>query len=171
MPKKIFIPIVLVILVLIALGVLYYLGLPGEEIMKKEKIPKEEAVEEKPAEEKAALSEIVSIYLVKFPAGIELGPGMREKGIKTSTFEKGDLIGIEGEVKLPEGKEKVVLTSQVFDKEGKKLEGIYTPEIEIKGASFGSCCITTPQEPGKYTVKFFLDGKEVKSLNFEVREK
>lgn len=149
MPKKLLIFILVVVLVLIVLGVLYYMGMPSQESMEKK-------------------NEIISISLIKFPAGAEVG--RETEGIKTSSFEKGDLIKVEGEIKLAEGKDKAILTSQVFDEGGKKLEEIYTPEMEVKTVNFGSCCIRVPEEVGKYTLKFFLDDKEAKSVNFEVKE-
>ena len=149
MPKKLLIFISIVVLVLIALGVLYYIGMLSEESMEKD-------------------NELVSISLIKIPAGTEIDQEI--EGIETSSFEKGDLIKIEGEIKLAEGNDKTILTSQVFDEEGKLLEQIYTPEMEIKAVKFGSCCIRVPEEAGKYTLKFFLDGKEAKSINFEVIE-
>ncbi len=149
MPKKLLIFIVIVVLVLIILGVLYYIGMLSQESMEKD-------------------NEIVSISLIRFPAGTEV---TREtEGIETSTFEKGDLIKAVGTIKFAEGEEKTVLTSQVFNKGGEKIEGIYTPEVEIKAVNFGSCCIQSPDEIGEYTLKFFLDGKEAKSINFEVKE-
>ena len=147
MPKKLLIFIFIVVLVLIVLGVLYYIEMLSQESMEKQ-------------------NEIISISLMRVSAGTEINQEI--EGIETSTFGRGDLIKIEGEIKLAEGKDKTVLSSQVFDEEGKLLEEIYTPEMEIKAASFGSCCISVPEEAGKYTLKFFLDGKEAKSVNFEV---
>lgn len=149
MPKKLLIFILVVVLVLIVLGVLYYIGMPSQESMEKQ-------------------NEIISISLIRFPAGTETN--QETEGIETSTFKKGDLIKVEGEIKLVEGKDKAILTSQVFDGEGKKLEEIYTPEMEVKTANFGSCCVQVPDEVGKYTLKFFLDGEEAKSVDFEVKE-
>ena len=149
MPKKLLIFIFIVILVLIILGVLYYIGMPNQEPMEKD-------------------NEIVSISLIRFPAGTEIDH--ETEGIKTSTFEKEDLIKVEGKIKLAEGKDETTLTSQVFDEGGKLLEQIYAPGMEIKGVSFGFCCIRVPEEIGKYTLKFFLDSKEAKSINFEVIE-
>ncbi len=169
MSKTILILVVVIVLALIVFGVLYYIGALNEEFMKKEKSSKEEkAAEEESAEEKAATSEIVSLYLLRIPAGTEIG--QETEGTRTSTFEKGDLIQVEGELKFAEGKDKAVLTSQVFDEEGKQLEQIFTPEAEITAPSFGSCCVGTPEEAGKYTLKFFLDGKETKSIEFEVKQ-
>ena len=149
MPKNLLIFIPIVVLVLIVLGLLCYIGMPDQGSMEKQ-------------------SEIISITLVRFPAGTEI---TREtKGVETSTFKKWDLIKVEGEIKLAEGRDKTVLTSQVFDEAGKKLEEVYTPEMEIKAVGFGSCCIRAPEEAGKYTLKFFLDGKEAKLVNFEVIE-
>lgn len=149
MPKKLSIFIFIVVLVLIILGVLYYIGMLSEESMEKD-------------------NELISISLMRIPAGAEIN--QETEGIETSSFEKGDLIKIEGEIKLAEGNDKTVLTSQILDEEGKLLEQIYAPEMEIKAVNFGSCCIRVPEEVGKYTLKFFLDGKEAKSVNFEVIE-
>jgi sporulation protein YlmC with PRC-barrel domain len=152
MPKKLLIFIFVVILVLIVLGVLYYIGMLSQE--------PQGFIEKN--------NEFVSISLIRIPAGSEIDQEM--DGVETSSFEKGDLIKIEGEIKLAKGKDKAVLTSQVLDNEGKVLGQIYTPEMEIKTVNFGSCCIRVPEGVGEYTLKFFLDSKETKLVNFEVIE-
>jgi len=149
MPKKLLIFIIIVVLALIILGVLYYIGMPDQKIMEKQ-------------------NEITSMSLIRFPAGTEVT--QETEGIEASTFKKGDLIKATGTIKFAEGEEKTVLTSQIFNKGGEKIEEVYTPEVEIKAVNFGSCCIQSPDEIGEYTLKFFLDGKEAKSINFEVIE-
>jgi len=100
MPKKLLIFIIIVVLALIILGVLYYIGMPSQESMEKQ-------------------NEITSMSLIRFPAGVEVT--QETEGIEASTFKKGDLIKATGTIKFAEGKEKTVLTSQIFNKEGEKI--------------------------------------------------
>jgi len=148
MSKKLLIFIIIVILILIILSVFYYIGSLGQE----------------PAKEG---SEIVSLSLIKMPDEAESAQGA--EGIETLIFGKTDLIKIQGVVRLTEGATKTILSSEVLNEKGEKIEEIYTPTMEIIGTSFGSCCIQTPENIGKYTLRFFLDDEEVKSIDFEVK--
>lgn len=148
MSKKLLIFIIILILTLIILSIFYYIG----------------NLEQKPAKEE---SEIVSLWLIKMPDEAELSQGAEE--IETLIFESTDLIKIRGIIKLAEGENKTILSSEILNEKGEKIEEIYTPTMEIIGTSFGSCCIQTPENIGKYTLRFFLDGKEAKSINFEVK--
>lgn len=110
--------------------------------------------------------EINSVYLEKFAAGTQMGPGV--KGTTTTTFRKNDLMGISGEAVITGKTGKATLTFQVLDENGKIIQG-GGQGMELKGSGgFGMCCINLPETPGKYTMKLFLDGKESKTISFEV---
>lgn len=110
--------------------------------------------------------EITSAHLEKFPAGTEIGPGVQ--GTVTTTFKKTDLMGLSGEAVITGATGKATLTFQILDANGEIVQG-GAQGMEIKGSGgFGMCCINVPQTIGEYNLKLFLDGKEAKTLTFEV---
>ena len=110
--------------------------------------------------------EITSVHLEKFPAGTQMEPGVQ--GTTTTTFKKDDLMGISGEAIVTGATGKAQLTLQILDENGEIVQG-GGPGMELKGSGgFGMCCINPPTTAGKYTMKLFLDGKEAKTISFDV---
>ncbi len=107
---------------------------------------------------------ITAFRLEKFDANAEIKPGA--KGIETTSFKKGELMGISGEAIVPPN---TGLTIKFFDKNEHVLEGDI-PGIRLKrSGTFGLCCFNISEDPGTYTIRLYLDGTEAKSLLFEVK--
>lgn len=112
--------------------------------------------------------EIKSVHLEKFPTGTAMVPGVQ--GITTTKFKKTDQMGISGEAFITGATGKAILTLQVLDGNGEIIQS-GGQGMELKGSGgFGTCCINPPATAGQYTMKLFLDGKESKTLSFEVVE-
>ena len=110
--------------------------------------------------------EITSAHLEKFPAGTTMTPGAQ--GTETTTFKKTDLMALSGEAVVTGTAGKAILTFQILYANGEIVQG-GGQGMEIKGSGgFGMCCINVPQTLGTYSLKLFLDGKEVKVISFEV---
>lgn len=104
---------------------------------------------------------ISSLYLESFPAGTQMGPGL--KGKQTTTFKVGELGDVSGVVQLSKSS---ISTIKIYDAVG----GLSVEQACVDIASSGGfgCGLIIPQSPGKYTMKFYLDGVEAKSVDFEV---
>ncbi len=106
---------------------------------------------------------ITAFHLEKFDAGVEMQPGT--KGIETTSFKKGETMGISGEAIAPPN---TVLIVRFFDENEKALEG-NPVEVTLKGSGgFGMCCFDINKDSGKYMIKVYLDGQEARSFLFEV---
>jgi hypothetical protein len=105
-----------------------------------------------------------SIVLERFPEGTEIKQGV--SGQASTVFKTTDEMGVSG---AKTSSKKSRLTIKIYN-QSKELETVYEG-MELNGAgTFSSCCIDFPQDAGKYTIKFYLDNKEVKYLDFEVIE-
>jgi uncharacterized protein YxeA len=145
--KKGILVLVIVILIVIVAGLVWYIINQG-----------------KTRELGGSLKQINSLYLEKFPTGTEMKPGV--KGIEATSFTKGDIMGISGEATAPP---KTMLSVKIFNKDGGVIMG-NGAGMELKGSGgFGMCCFEISDNPGEYTMKLYLDGQEAKSLIFEVK--
>lgn len=108
---------------------------------------------------------IISAHFETFPEGTEMGPGMT--GMMTNSFNQNDLVGISGEADVNKN---VELTFEIYDVYGNKVESYWEGDFPtINSGNFGFCCINIPQESGYYTMKLFLNGKESRTMLFDVR--
>lgn len=107
---------------------------------------------------------IKSIYLEKIPAGSQFNPDV--KGGFAMTFKKDDQIALRGEANFIG---KTWLTAKIL-KEGETAAKDVMPTTMVKPGSFGICCISVPQETGKYYLHFYTEGteEELSPLSFEV---
>ena len=106
---------------------------------------------------------ITSLYLESFPAGTQMGPGM--KGEQKTSFKKDEIVELSGTAEVSES---LTATVKIFDKDGSQYNE--QPCVEIKGSGGFGCGLMIPQQAGQYTLKFYLEGQEVKTLSFEVIE-
>ena len=108
---------------------------------------------------------IISAHFETFPEGTEIGPGMA--GLVTNSFNQNDLVAISGEADVNKN---VELTFEIYDVYGNKIESYWEGDFpKINSGTFGFCCINIPQESGYYTMKLFLNGKESRTMLFDIR--
>ncbi len=109
---------------------------------------------------------VKSIYLEKIPAGTQFTPGM--KGSFATTFKKDDQIALSGEASFVG---KAQLTAKII-KEGEVDGSEAMPSTLLKPGTFGFCCISVPEDLGKYSLHFYTEGIEesLSPLIFEVAE-
>lgn len=106
---------------------------------------------------------ISSLYLESFPAGTQMGPGM--KGTETSTIKLGEIVSLSGTA-MTDGS--VKSTVKIFDAQNNPI--LEQTCVNIKGSGSFGCGLGYPQSAGRYILKFYLDDTEKRSLEFEVQE-
>ncbi len=104
---------------------------------------------------------ITSLFLESFPAGTQMGPGM--KGTETTIFKIGEIADLSGTI-TTDGS--VTSTIKIFDENGNLAAEQSC--VEIKGTGGFGCGLILPQTAGKYTLKFYIEDTEARSLSFDV---
>lgn len=163
--NKVLIGIIVVLFLIIAVGAGYFIGKSNSSISNNPSKNNEVSNPNSNQESNSnAQSSITSAHLEVFPAGVQIGPGI--KGTETSTFSLNSQVGIALESQTSK---QVLLTYKIFDESGADTGLIWHgQDLKISNGPFSFCCIENPKTAGKYVMKLYLDGTEEKSLPFEV---
>lgn len=110
--------------------------------------------------------EIITANLEKVLLPSPGSEGAPERVGVSSTFQPDDLISVQLEADI---KQEAILTLQLFNGSGERVD-LPLPQMKVfpESRNYGICCFIAPRLPGRYILKLFLNGKEVKTLDFEV---
>lgn len=109
-------------------------------------------------------AKITSAYLEVFPSGTDVGPGVR--GAPADTISLDSQVGVNLEAEITG---QMRMTYKIFNKDGTDSGLVWHgPDLTISNGPYSFCCIENPKASGDYTMKLYLDGKEVKSIPFRV---
>lgn len=86
-------------------------------------------------------------------------------GLITNNFAMSDIVGLYGKSDVNKF---VILNYEIFDLYGNKVDLENKKSAIISSGEFELCCITLPQKTGFYIMKLFLNGKESRSLLFNI---
>lgn len=104
-----------------------------------------------------------TLFLESFPAGTQMGPGLT--GIQTTTIKIGELVSLSGTITADGAVDSSV---KIFDAQNNLVTE--QPCVKIKGTGGFGCSLDYPQSAGTYTLKFYIDDTEKRSLEFGVTQ-
>lgn len=156
--KKIVIGLVVVLLVL---GLGYYIGSQNTS-----QNPETENGEDEVVEEDINLTR--DSYLYKAGSDGELGN--RDEGTEVDVFEPGDYLGVSMQLEISKPTE---ITTNLLDKDQLEENDDLLPttnarESEEGGSGHSLCCGAVPNKEGDYYVQIMADEEELELIPFEV---
>ncbi len=102
---------------------------------------------------------ITSLRLESFPEGTQMGPGMT--GTETTNIKIGEIVSLSGTAITDGSVDSLV---KIFDAQNNLVQE--QPCVKIQGSGGFGCSLNYPQIAGAYVLKFFVEGTEEKSFEF-----